>query len=216
MFEKTTQFMHMPSSTYLRKHHHSTNLTANVYQHCEADTTDTIFSDTPAVNGGEKAAQLFVGCTTKLASVHPLKNTGEKALLGAFDDHVRWHGAPKELCAENDQVYEGSFFMKYVCDLWIWLWQSESYHQQQNYVDNIWQSLKYGTNRLIDFTGKVSDLFFCAMVFNYFIWNHTLDPEITIGNHLPYTFATGCSNNISPLLCFRFNEPVYCLVDPKE
>ena len=29
----------------------------------------------------------------------------------------------------------------------------------------------------------------------------------------PYMMATGCSDDISPLLCFRFNEPVYCLED---
>ena len=169
IFEKTTQFMRMPSSTYLCKCHHSANPAANVYQCWEADATDTIFSYTSAVDGGEKTAQLFFSCTTKLASVHPLKNTGEKALLGAFQDHVCWHGAPEEHCADNAQVYEGSFFMKYVCDLWIWLWQSESYYQQQNYVKNIWQSLKYETNCLIYFTGAATDLWFCALVFYCFI-----------------------------------------------
>ena len=106
--------------------------------------------------------------------------------------------------------------MKYVCNLWIRLWQSESYHQQQNYTENIWQLLKYGTNRLLNFTGAAADLWFCALVFYCFIWNHTVDSEIADGNYSPYTLATGCSDDISLLLCFCFNEPVYCLVDPEH
>ena len=59
-FEKTTQFMHMPASTYLRKRHRSANPAANVYHCYEANATDTIFSNTPAVDGGEKVAQLLL------------------------------------------------------------------------------------------------------------------------------------------------------------
>ena len=119
MFEKTTQFMHMPSSTYLCKRHHSSNPAANVYQCWETDATNTIFSDTPAVDGSETAAQVFVGHTTKFASVHPLKDTGEKSLLGAFQDCVCQNGTPNELWVDNSHDYEGNFFVKYVCDLWI-------------------------------------------------------------------------------------------------
>ena len=42
-FERTTQFMCMPASTYLRKCHCSTNPAANVYRCREADATNTIF-----------------------------------------------------------------------------------------------------------------------------------------------------------------------------
>ena len=80
--------MHMPSSTYLRKHHCSVNPAANIYRCHEAYATNTIFLDTLAVDGGEKAAQLFIGCDTKLISVHHMKGTDEKNILGAFKDCV--------------------------------------------------------------------------------------------------------------------------------
>ena len=81
--------MRMPAFTYLRKRHCSVKPAANVYRCPEADATDTIFLDTPAVDGGEKAAQLFVGCDTKLVSVHPMKGEDEAHILGAFQDRVR-------------------------------------------------------------------------------------------------------------------------------
>ena len=62
-FEKTTKFKRMPASTYLRKRHRSANPAANMYHRWEADATDTIFSDTPAVDGGEKAAQFLLVVT---------------------------------------------------------------------------------------------------------------------------------------------------------
>ena len=49
IFERTTQFMRIPSSTYHCKSNHSANPAANIYCWGEADATDTIFSDTPAV-----------------------------------------------------------------------------------------------------------------------------------------------------------------------
>ena len=87
-FEKTTQYMCITSSTYLCKHHHSANPATNFYHCHKADATYTIFLDTPAVDGGETTSQLFVGCTTKLASVHAMNNTGEKSILGAFKDCI--------------------------------------------------------------------------------------------------------------------------------
>lgn len=53
-------------------------------------------------------------------------------------------------------------------------------------------------------------------MFYCFIWNHTVDSEIADSNYSPYTLVTGRSDDISLLLCFRFNEPVYCLIDPEH
>ena len=113
--------MFMPASMYLRKRHHFANPAANLYCHREADATDTIFSDMPVVDGGQKAAQLFVGRDTKLVSIHPMKGTDKEHNLGAFQDCVQWHGAPAELRGDNAAVYEGLKFLKHVQNLYIQL-----------------------------------------------------------------------------------------------
>ena len=131
-FERTTQFMPMSSSTYLRKQHQSANHVANMFFCGEADATDTIFSDTPAVDGGQTAAHIFSGRHSKLTSIHPLRDTGEEEIFGAFQDRVHWHGSLNEVIVDNSSFYHWFKFMKYVCNLYIQFWQSESY--AENFV----------------------------------------------------------------------------------
>ena len=153
------------------------------------------------VDCGQTAAQIFVGRHSKLASIHSLRDTSEDEILVAFQDCVYWHGAPNEVVADNASVYHGFKFMKYVCDLYIQLWQSESYHQHQNYTENVWQSVKQGTNHLLDFSGAAKNLFLCALIYYTFLWNHMVGTSIGNGSFSPYTFATGQADDISPLLC---------------
>jgi hypothetical protein len=56
MFKVMTQFVHMPMSTVLKKRYKSPNPAVNVHHHDEPVMTDTVFSDTPAIDGGETAA----------------------------------------------------------------------------------------------------------------------------------------------------------------
>ena len=140
----------------------------------------------------------------------------EKSILGAFQDRVCWHGALDELQVDNACVYEGNFFMKYVGDILICLWQSVSYHQQQIYADNICKSLKFETKYLSYSTGAVTNLCLGALVLNFLIWNHTIDLNIADGEYSPYILATGCLDDISLLLCFGFNKEQTFSLDFKE
>ena len=74
MFEKATQFIHMPSFNYLCKCYCSVNPAVNFF----CWWTVIIFSNTPAVDGDETAAQFFVGYNTKLVSVQTMNNTADK------------------------------------------------------------------------------------------------------------------------------------------
>jgi hypothetical protein len=47
----------------------------------EAVATDTIFSDTPAVDSGAKAAQLFVGRTPLVVYIYGIKTDKELSTL---------------------------------------------------------------------------------------------------------------------------------------
>jgi hypothetical protein len=156
---------------------------------------------------------MFTGRSSKFTTVHGLKGESDKDILGAFQDRIQWHGAPIELGSDNAVVYRSALFTKYLRDLYIRLWQSESYHQNQNYAENSWETLKSGTNRMIDFTAAPRNFAFLALMFYAFVLNHTVDSGIGDGTQSPYMLSTGKSDDISALLCFRFNEPVYCLVD---
>ena len=124
--------------------------------------------------------------------------------------------ALNELQADIARVYEGNFFVKYVGTMLIPSWQSESYHQQQIYADNIWQLLKFGTNRLSYFTCTATNRCLGALSLSFFIWNHTVDPNNADGDYSPYTLATGCLVVIRPLLCFGFNDEQMFPLESKE
>ena len=57
----------------MRKHSKSRNPTLNIPRRHEPVATDTVFSDTPAVDNGVKQAQVFVGRYTLLAEAYPMK-----------------------------------------------------------------------------------------------------------------------------------------------
>ena len=107
-FEMTTQFMKMPSSTYLQKRHQTLHPAANIIRRNEKVMTDTVYFDTPAVDGGETAAQIYTGRSSEFTSVHVLKGESKDDLLGTFQDRFRWHGAPHELGSNNVVVYLGN------------------------------------------------------------------------------------------------------------
>jgi hypothetical protein len=65
-FKHTTQNMRLSPSTYLHNMFKSPNPSANLKQRDKADSTNQIFSDTPAINGGEKSAHLLVGKKSKV------------------------------------------------------------------------------------------------------------------------------------------------------
>ena len=70
----------------------------------------------------------------------------EEDILLTLQDRIRNHEAPETVAADNAAVYRGPKFSKYLRDLWIRLWQSESYKQNQNYTKNQWQTMKIMIN----------------------------------------------------------------------
>ena len=60
-FERTTQFYRMPMGTNLKKRYKSPFPACNVHRRDEPVATDTVCSDTPAIDSGITAAQFFVG-----------------------------------------------------------------------------------------------------------------------------------------------------------
>ena len=54
--------------------------------------TDTVFSDTPATDDGAHCAQTFVGVTSCVIDVFPMKTTSE--FVNTLQDVIQTHGAP--------------------------------------------------------------------------------------------------------------------------
>jgi hypothetical protein len=72
-FKNTTQYARIPMSTVLKKHYKSPFPALNAHRHEEALATNTVFSNVPGVDSGVTIAQLFVGLTSTVCDVYPLK-----------------------------------------------------------------------------------------------------------------------------------------------
>ena len=74
-FDATTQYAWLPFNIVLKEHYKSPNPALNVMRQNEPVATDTIHSDTPAVNGGETYAQIFIGTWTLVTDVYGMKSS---------------------------------------------------------------------------------------------------------------------------------------------
>ena len=78
------------------KHLKSRNTALDILRRHEAIATDTVFSDTPAVDGGVKQAQVFVGRDTLVADAYPMKSG--KQFVNTLEDNIRRRGASEGKC----------------------------------------------------------------------------------------------------------------------
>jgi hypothetical protein len=87
-FSVTTQFARGCVSDTLKQHWRSRFPACNVKRRNEPVATDTVFSDTPAVDSGFTAAQLFVGRHSLVADAYGLKT--DKEFVNTLEDNILW------------------------------------------------------------------------------------------------------------------------------
>ena len=208
-----TQMCRLPPSTHLQKRFKSPSPGGNLRHRRENDATDMIYCDTPAKPGGFTRAHIFYGTTSRLTTVHEAVNGLALTFLGALQDRVRQFGCAQKLVADNAPLYRGWRITKYLRDTWMSLWQCESKYQHQNPAEGRYKQLKRLTNRLMDRFGVPASRWFLCMSYICFILNHTVDPNLGDGTMTPHMMATFEQSDVSPILCFHFWQPVYCLED---
>ena len=108
--DQTTQWGVALDSFPMKRHLKSRNPALNVPRRHEPVATDTIFSDTPAVNSGVKQAQVFVGRESLVADVYPMKSG--KQFVNTLEDNIRRRGAMDKLLVIQQRL-------KYPRKLWI-------------------------------------------------------------------------------------------------
>ena len=77
----------LPNTFPMERRLKSRNPTLNIPRRHEAVATDTVFSDTPAVDSGVKQAQVFVGRDTLVADAYPMKSG--KQFVNTLEDNIR-------------------------------------------------------------------------------------------------------------------------------
>ena len=96
----------------MKKHLKSRNPALNILRRHEAVATDTVFSDTPAVDCGVKQAQVFVGRDTLVDDAYPMKSG--KQFINTLEDNIRRRGAMDKLLSDSAKT-------EYPIRSWIFL-----------------------------------------------------------------------------------------------
>jgi hypothetical protein len=211
-FAVTTQYARMPMSTILKKRYKSPNPALNVHRRDEPVATDTVYSDTPAIGGGETSAQIFVGTETLVTDVEGMKT--DKQFVNTLEDNIRRRGAPAKLISDRAQVEISNKVKDILRALCISDWQSEPHQQHQNPAERRWQTVKSLTNVILDRTGSPAYLWLHCLMYVCFLLNNM--SSASLHGAVPIQRLTGSTNDISPLLFFRWYEPVYYKLDDSD
>ena len=191
-------------STILKKHFQSPNPALNVQRRNEPVATDTVYSDTPAIDSGVTTAQFFVGCDSMVCYVYGIKS--DKQFVNTLEDNIRERGAPTKLVSDRAQVEISEKVQDILRTLFIGNWQSEPYQQHQNPAERCFQTVKTTANTILDRSGAPASTWLLCLLYVCFLLNHTFCTAI---NTVPLQYATGSTVDISPLLRFHFWELVY-------
>ena len=207
-FDKTTQYARMPQSEVLRKQYKSPYPWANVHRRNEDLATDTVFSDTPAVDGGETCAQFFTGLSSQVVDVIGMKS--EKQFVNTLEDIIIDRGAPNRLLSDSARVETSQRVQAILRALFIGSWQSTPYESHQKPSERRWQTVKTLANVLLDRCGAPPELWLECLRYTCFLLNHTYNENI---KDVPMNRLTGSTVDISPLLRFHWYQEVYYKMD---
>jgi hypothetical protein len=196
-FKQTTQYARMPNGTILKKYYKSPFPALNVQRRDEPVATDTVYSDTPAIDGGETCTQIFVGTETMVTDVYGMKT--EKQFVNTLEENIRKRGAMFRLLSDRAQVEISARVVGILRALHIGQCQGEPHQQHQNPCKRRYQTLKTMTNTLLDRSGSPGYTWLLCLMYVAFLLNLTYN--WTFGG-IPLQCAEGSTQDISPLLRF--------------
>ena len=126
--------------SHLRKHFKSPFPACNVQRRPEPLATDTVYSDTPAIDNGSCIAQIFVGTKSLVTDIFGMRT--EKQFVNTLQDVIWTRDAPFKLISDSAQVEVSNKVKDILRYLFIEDWQSEPYHQHQKPAERRYQDLK--------------------------------------------------------------------------
>ena len=178
----------------------------------EIVATDTIFSDTPSVEDNSIMAQFFVGRTSLFCDVYGMKS--KKEFVNTLEDNIRYRGAMDKLVSDMAQEEISKKVKDILRNYRIKDWQSEPYHQHQNFAERKYQMIKSYVNTIMNRTGAIPETWLLCMKYVCFLHNHLAAESLNW--RTPYEMLTGSTPDVSVLMQFHFWEPIYYMIHDKQ
>ena len=100
-FKHTTQWGASVGTFHMKRHLKSRNPVLNVPRSHEAVATNTVYSDTPAIDSGVKLAQLFVRKDSLVSDIYPMRS--HKQFVNSLEDNIHRCSAMDKLISDSAQ-----------------------------------------------------------------------------------------------------------------
>ena len=169
--EQSTQWgVSLPNTFPMKKHIKSRTPALNIPRKQEAVATDTVFSDTPAVDSGVKQAQVFVGRDTLVADAYPMKSG--KQFVNTLEDNIRRRGAMDKLLSDSAKAEISNKVMDILRAYHISNWHSQPYHQNQNPAEWRYRTIKSWTNTVMNRSGAPANCWLLRHIYVCYLLNH--------------------------------------------
>ena len=189
----------------MKKHLKSRSPALNIPRRYEPVATDTVFSDTPAVDSGVKQAQVFVGRDTLVADAYPMKSG--KQFVNTLEDNIRRRGAMDKLLSDSAKTEISNKVIDILRAYHISNWHSEPYHQNQNPAELRYRTIKSWTNTVMNRCGAPANSWLLCLIYVRYLLNHIACTALD--GKLPSLALTGITPDISIILLFTFYQPVF-------
>ena len=212
-FNVTTRHGTAPNTQdYIKKDFKPRNPVFSISRCSEAGATDTIFSDTPAVDDGSTMAQFFCGHDTLVCDAYGIKST--KQFINTLSDKIRKWGAMDTLISDGGKYDISKGVTDFLHSLFIQDYQSESYHQDQNKTETCFGPAKRYTNTVMNTSGYLACCWLLCLQYIFVVLHHLASP--TLQGIYPGQALQGTTPDISFMLHSSFYESVYYRIDSSE
>ena len=212
-FNVTTRHGTAPNTQdYIKKHFKPRNPVFSIPRCSEAVATDTIFSDTPAVDDGSTMAQFFCRHDTLVCDAYGIKST--KQFINTLSDKIRKWGAMDTLISDGGKHDISKGVTDFLHSLFIQDYQSESYHQDQNKTENCFGPAKRNTNTVMNTSGSLACCWLLCLQYICVVLHHLASP--TLQGICLVQALQGTTLDISFMLHTSFYEPVYYRIEFSE
>ena len=212
-FNVTTRHRTAPhTQDYIKKHFKSRNPVFSIPRCSETVATDTIFSDTPAVDDGPTMAQFFCGHDTLVCDAYGIKST--KQFINTLSDNIKKRGTMDTLTSDGGKYDISKGVTDLLHSLFIQDYQSEPYHQDQNKTENCFGPAKHYTNTVMNTSGCPACCWLLCLKYICVVLHYLASP--TLQGICPVPALQGTTPDISFMLHSSFYEPVYYRIDSSE
>jgi hypothetical protein len=112
----------------------------------------------------------LVGRKSLVADVYGLKT--DKEFVNTLEDNIQERGAMEKLISDCAKAEMSERVNQILHALFISVWYSEPYHENQNFAENYYASIKATTNHVMNFSGAPENTWLLALCYVCLLLNH--------------------------------------------